>query len=83
MYITRMLRRCRTHEDEIPDMSHIDNKQELSHIEDGGKYEEGVKVDDVAADYIDASVQISPEENIRLRRKIYKQCVASPPAHNV
>jgi len=57
-------------------MSHLDSKQDISHVEGGEDQKYAVNghvVDDVAADYIDASVQISPEENIALRRRIYKQ----------
>ena len=37
-----------------------------------GPKTEGVIVDTLAADYVDESVVITPEENRRLRRKAYK-----------
>jgi hypothetical protein len=59
-------------------MSGLDSKQDVSHIENGDHHDgdsvKGARVaDDVAADFVDPTVQISPEENKSLRRRIYKQ----------
>lgn len=47
----------------------VDDKTQTLHLEQ----EKHVIVDDVAADYVDPTIHISPEEDKRLRRKIYKQ----------
>lgn len=46
----------------------VSNDADLKAEYNGGRVE-----DSVAANYVDASIVISPEENKRLRRKIYKK----------
>ncbi|WWD03389.1 hypothetical protein V865_001441 [Kwoniella europaea PYCC6329] len=66
---------------------HPDDKDlEISHIEGGlhtidKKGDDAIVADTAAADYVDSSIIITEEENLRLRRKIYKHllpvmCVA-------
>jgi len=61
-------------------MSHLDEKDlQVSHNENvatnmgyGEKGDEGLVADTLAADYVDPTVVISPEENRRLRRKAFR-----------
>ncbi|RSH83798.1 hypothetical protein EHS25_005413 [Saitozyma podzolica] len=64
-----------------------DKDLEVAHVEStgahhvGGKFDPGYVADSAAADYVDPTLVISPQENKRLRRKIYKHllpvmCVA-------
>lgn len=58
----------------VPRPHDLEDKHEMDHAEDA---KIANRVEDVAADYVDPTVHISPEENKRLRRKIYKQCVSA------
>lgn len=62
--------------------TNIDNKADIAHLErgDSGNLEYNktehaqVQVEDaVAAEFVDPTVTISPEENLRLRKIIYKK----------
>lgn len=55
------------HADSAPNRV-VSHDAELKAEYNGGRVE-----DSAAADYVDATVVITPEENKRLRRKIYKQ----------
>jgi hypothetical protein len=56
-----------------------DKDLEVAHVEStgahhvGGKFDPAYVADSAAADYVDPTLVISPQENKRLRRKIYKQ----------
>jgi hypothetical protein len=59
-------------------MSHfVDDKAEIHHYEgdvsglDKGK--DGFVADTEAADYVDPTLVITPEENSRLKRKVFKK----------
>ncbi|ORX38061.1 major facilitator superfamily domain-containing protein [Kockovaella imperatae] len=56
-------------EHEKVDLTHTDHAQDLAYSEAGDK--QGVVSDTLAAQYVDESVVISPEENKRLKWKIY------------
>lgn len=55
-------------ESQVPAQRSVSHEQDLKAEYNGGRVE-----DAVAADYVDPTVHISPEENKRLLRKIYKQ----------
>jgi hypothetical protein len=54
---------------------HLENQRNDNTLEYGEKPNTHHVEDAVAADYIDPTVTISPEENKRLRMLAYKQCV--------
>jgi hypothetical protein len=68
------------HDEHKPDVAHTEHHADAGRVvshdaerELKAEYNGGRVEDSAAADYVDASVVITPEENKRLRRKIYKQ----------
>lgn len=54
-------------------MAHVEEKADFQHYEGTDKKDFANVADNVAAAYVDPTVQISPDENKRLKRKIYKK----------
>ncbi len=65
-------------------MSGADRKdlETIEHLETIDGTHHGVVTDTIAAEYVNPGIHIPPEENKRLRRKIYRKyvdCRVSPP----
>jgi hypothetical protein len=58
---------------------HVEHHEQVDYEGQHQKEDREIIVDSVAAQYVDSSVVITPEENKRLKRMIYKRYVYYPP----